>query len=550
MLRSVFLKTLRDQRWSVLIWSLIIALVTVAGYEAFKQVNPAQIASLVNNKAFVFFNDPVEVGTAAGFITFRYGFFFALVLTIFVVLIGGRLIRSEETRGSIDLLLARPISRGRLFAEKVLASVVSMLVLGVAFAIGAVIGESRLNLPVSVGGALLAGVNMSVLLFFYAMLALLISQYTQTAGAAAGMAGGIYAVAFILDGTGRVYPSVAWVRRVSPNYYYDLSKPLIANYGTNFLALSFLFGLGVLLLAVSAIVFLHRDAGSVAVLPIIGERLRPNHLRDPEHVIDAATTDRWLTSVLMRSIRTAGLALCWWTLGVFVYAAYGSGIAKSSEQQLRDALKGSSLASKLFGEALLASNNGFLSLIVFTFVAIIVFLYALTRAGSWPSDQDNGRLDMVLSTPHPRWEVALHSYVAALIGFAVLVIATVVGVVLASWGTNLTIDAGRVFAASIALLAPMALIAGAVYALGARLRSSTVMGIVGAYLALAFFMDLLRSLLNLPSWVLHLSVFNAYGQPMLSGVNWTSFGVMLGLAVLFTGAGIYLFQTGDLRQGG
>ena len=550
MFRSVFLKTLRDQRWPVLIWSVIITLVTVAGYEAFKQVNPTQIASLANNKAFVFFNDPVEVGTASGFVTFRYGFFFSLVLCIFVVILGGRLLRGEESRGSLDLLLARPLSRGRLFIEKVLAIVVSILMLGLAFSIGALIGEDRLHLTVSVNGALMAGANVSVLLFFYAMLALFISQYTQTPSSAAGMAGGIYALAFILDGTGRVYPSASWVRRVSPNYYYDLSKPLISSYGTNAAALLLLLILGLVLLALSAVVFLRRDVGSVAELPFIGGRLRADHQQAAERVLDRSAHDRWLTSVLMRALRAAAPALGWWTLGIFIYAAYGSGIAKSSEDQLREALKGSPLVSKMFGDALLQSNNGFLSLIVFLFAAIIAMLYALIRANQWPSDQDNGRLDMVLSTPHARWKVALQSYLAAFVAFLVLAVATGTGVMAASWATHLTIDAGRVYGASLAFIPPMALIAGAVYALGARLRSGTVLGIVGSYLVLAFFMDLLRSLLNFPSWVDNLSIFNAYGQPMLDGVRWTASGTMLGLAILFIAIGVYLFQIGDLRQGG
>jgi len=105
-------------------------------------------------------------------------------------------------------------------------------------------------------------------------------------------------------------------------------------------------------------------------------------------------------------------------------------------------------------------------------------------------------------------------------------------------------------AASLALVPPMALVASAVYALGARLRSTIDLEIVGGYLGIAFFMDLLRSALKLPNWTQHLSIFTAYGTPIADGVNWTSISVMLLLAALFTGIGVYLFQTGDIRQGG
>ncbi len=79
--------------------------------------------------------------------------------------------------------------------------------------------------------------------------------------------------------------------------------------------------------------------------------------------------------------------------------------------------------------------------------------------------------------------VALESYAAALIGFIVVALANAIGIVVAASATQLSVDAGRVFAASLALVPPMAVIAGVVYALGARLRSGAVVGIVGSTLA-------------------------------------------------------------------
>jgi len=551
MFRSIFMKTLREQRWAVLVWSLLLLIVMVVGYEAYNQVNPAEIASLVQNPAFKFLNDPVEVGTPSGLVTFRYGFFFSLILSIFAVMIGGRLLRGEETRGSLDLILAGPRSRRDVLLEKVGASALSLLILGLAYGVGAMLGEAYLGVPVTVAGGLLAGLNLSLLLFFYAMLALFASQYTRSASAAAGIAGGMYGMFFVLDGTGRIYPSVAWVRRLSPNYYYDLSKPLITNYGTNVGALLLLLLLGLILFGGSLALFTRRDVGSVATLPFVGARgVRHTDALTPEGEIDRTARDPWLRSVLAHSLRFAGPALGWWSLGVFIYALYGAAITNSSSTQLRDVFQGSSVFNQLVGPTLMASNNGFVAFIVFLFIAIVLLIYALVRANEWVSDQDNGRLDIVLSTPQPRWKVAVQSYCATLINCVILALALAGGVALGAVATNLKLDMGNVFVASFALLPPMALVAGAVYALGARLRSTVVMSIVGGYLGVAFFIDLLWSYLGLPRWVHHLSLFSDYGTPMIDGVNWASSLTMLVLALLAAGIGVYLFHTGDLRQGG
>lgn len=551
MLRSIFRKTLREQRWALVIWSALVVLILVAVYASLSQIDVSQLGNLAQNRAYAFLSDPVATDTASGYVTFKYGFSFSLMLSIFAMLVGSRLVRGEEARGSMDLLLATPHSRAGLLREKVLATVVGVSVLGVAFGVGALLGEASQHDPASVGGAVLAGFDLSLLLFFYAMLALFISQYTRTAGAAAGATGALYALFFVLDGTGRAYPDLAWVQRLSPNYYYGLSKPLIPSYGTNFGAMALLLALGLLLLAGSRAIFLRRDMGAVATLPF--QRMRRNSTAtaaSPDAQIERAARDPWLRSVLARSLRASGPALGWWMLGVFLYTAYGAGIVKSSEQQLRDAIAGSPAFAQLFGANLLATDNGFVSLVVFLIVSIAAMLHALIRANTWPADQDNGRLDIVLSTPQPRWRVALQWYGTAVIGFILLALASALGVIVGAAATHLTLDTGRVFAASLSLVPPMALIAGAVYALGARLRSAIDLEIVGAYLGIAFFMDLLGDTLHLPGWVRHLSLFTAYGSPIVNGVNWTGVGVMLFLAALFTGIGVYLFQTGDMRQGG
>jgi ABC-2 type transport system permease protein len=217
---------------------------------------------------------------------------------------------------------------------------------------------------------------------------------------------------------------------------------------------------------------------------------------------------------------------------------------------MRDAFKGSKELNKLLGKDLLATNAGLISLFVFLLITIVALLYALVRANAWVSDQDNGRLDMLLSTPQPRWKVATQSFGATLIAFVVLTLALALGITLGAVATGLSLSLGKVFGASLALLPPMALVAGAVYALGARFRSNVVLGAVGGYLGAAFFFDLLWAYLGLPGWLHNLSIFSAYGTPIVDGVNWLASLVMLALAAIATVAGIYLFQTGDLRQGG
>src|SRR3954471_13331702 len=105
MLRSIFGKTLREQRWALLIWSTLVVLMLVAVYAGLSKIDLSQFGNLLQNRAYVFMSDPVATDTAAGYVTFKYGFTFSLALSIFALIVGSRLVRGEEARGSLDVIL-------------------------------------------------------------------------------------------------------------------------------------------------------------------------------------------------------------------------------------------------------------------------------------------------------------------------------------------------------------------------------------------------------------------------------------------------------------
>src|SRR5258708_16366713 len=108
------------------------------------------------------------MNTAGGYIPFRYmETIWPLLLSIWPILAGARLVRGEEERGTMDVLLATSQSRARLLLEKVGALFLALLVIAVLFALGLVGGEAGLG-----GGhvnfvrALLAALDLSLLALF------------------------------------------------------------------------------------------------------------------------------------------------------------------------------------------------------------------------------------------------------------------------------------------------------------------------------------------------------------------------------------------------
>ncbi|MEO7000206.1 MAG: hypothetical protein ABI068_00215, partial [Ktedonobacterales bacterium] len=423
------------------------------------------------------------------------------------------------------------------------ALALALLLIGLILALGALAGEAALGASyVNVGGALLMGLNVSLITFFFAMLALAIGQCVRHASAAAGIAGGILALSYLLDGTGLTIQNGEWLRRISPYYYYSISKPLIPTYGANFGAMLVLLALGVGFAALSFALWLRRDIGGVA-LP--SWQIIPQ--RTPQQALAQAGRDVSMRAVWLRSLASQRAATFWWIVGLGIWAVWMTLLAQNVEQQLAKILSGSPEAAKLFGGSSITTNAGFISALVFTFLPVATVFFALTQATAWSSDLDRGRVEITLGEPISRWRMTLERFGATLITLILAPLAIWLCVLIAAQIAGLNLDVGNVAAASFGII-PLELLAAALaYALAGRMTSGIALGIIGGLVAISYFMNFLQSILKLPDWLVSLSIFRQYGQPVLNGASWGPWLGMVALAAILLGVGVFQFSRVDVR---
>src|SRR5690348_9993590 len=123
-LNSVFLKSLRDFRIAILGWGIGMGLMMYAVLSAVSSLigtTPQARADLVSLAyQFSWLSEPVAVSTPGGYATWKYGFTI-LVMALWPLLVGARMLRGEEQRGSMDALLSLPRGRLRVALEKLAA---------------------------------------------------------------------------------------------------------------------------------------------------------------------------------------------------------------------------------------------------------------------------------------------------------------------------------------------------------------------------------------------------------------------------------------------
>jgi ABC-2 type transport system permease protein len=550
MFRTVWSKTLRDHRIPLFSWGIGLGFLMLIEFAAYAQQDAASTASIIQlAQSMRFIGDPVALNTLSGFVTWRILDLFAPAsLAVWAILAGARMVRGEEERNSLDLLLAIPISRSRLLLEKLLALVLALLLIGILVGIGIIAGQASVKVPIEVGRALLTGLNISLFSLFFAALALCLAQFLRTQRAAAGLAGGLLALSIVIDGTGLTIENGTWLERFSPLYYYANNKPLITTYASHPDDTAILF-IGIILLCVlSSILFIRRDTGNVA-FPIAAVQSSTTQKNNRNRALEHAQKNIFIRTVGLRSLQAQSGTAFWWLISIIAYTLWVTTLTPSILKPLQDIVKGNPTYAQIFSGQNIATNSGFLGVIIFQIVPLLAVAFIFTQALKWSSDLDAGRFELILGTQKTRTRI-LSEHFAVVLLFAVLTpFFTWLAVLLGAQLVNVRVDTGHIAAASFSMLPLELLVATAVYICAERLRSSVILTLVTIYLTCAYCLELLRSLVHLPEWLLSLSIFHAYGNPIMDGWNWQSNAIMLGIALVLLLIGIFQFRQSDIQRG-
>src|SRR5260370_16641869 len=154
MFRTIWSKSLRDYRVPILSWGIGLGLLMAIIFAGATPALRDAYASVA--QSFRFFGDPYAVQTSEGFITTPLlEVTLPILFSFFPILAGARMVRGEEERGTMDVLLATPQPRTRVILETLVPLIIALLLLAVLMALGTIAGESAANTQMHFGIALL-----------------------------------------------------------------------------------------------------------------------------------------------------------------------------------------------------------------------------------------------------------------------------------------------------------------------------------------------------------------------------------------------------------
>ncbi|TXH30462.1 MAG: hypothetical protein E6Q91_05145 [Actinobacteria bacterium] len=259
---TLTLRTLRDRWRSTFGWGLGLVLIGIMqlavypsvatsseGMQAFVDQWPEALQEAFGLDAYT---------TGAGFLNAEmFSMMIPLVLIAIATTAAAAATAGEEERGTADLLLSLPVSRGRVMAAKVLAGVIAVVLVAAATWLAIAVGAPLVDLEIG-AGELAAGFVMTTLLgLFFGAVTLLVGAATGKRTVALGVGVGLALAAFLLNA---LAPMADWLepwQDASPFQWALGNEPLLN--GIDWPMAALLLGLSIALVVITDFVYHRHD---------------------------------------------------------------------------------------------------------------------------------------------------------------------------------------------------------------------------------------------------------------------------------------------------
>jgi len=480
----------------------------------------AQVARFADDPAVRMLQGvPRAVDTVGGFVVWDAGWFMALIVGIWALLATTRLLRDEEDKGRADVVLATAVHPVRLLLVQL--GVIGAMLLAVAVTVWLSLVALGLDPAASLlFGAGLAGVGASS-----AAVAAVAAQLFDVRRRAVAVASAALAGMYVLRMIGSSDDSREVVLLLTPFGWMDGLRAFSGERWTGLLPLVLA---PTLLVALAVRERGRRDTG--------GSRFAGHDRHAPRvHLLGNPAAFGWRLGQGVLAAWVVGVAVLSLVFGTLLPSVVD--LLEEDEEYVR--------ALEQLGVDLTSPVEGFLALLAVT-MALVFALFVSWRIGALRAEEGSGRLEHLLVRPVVRWRWLTMSALQAVAAAVVVVVAAGAGVWVGAVVAGAEVSAGQALVPMLTTLPVVVLFTGiAVLSLGAVPRLT--IGLPVGLAVLTYLLDLLQTVLDLPSAVMDLSPFRWLPTPPDD-----SFAPVPALVLVLLGAasaalGIVLFARRDVQ---
>jgi ABC-2 type transport system permease protein len=171
--------------------------------------------------AFFSTGSVMEMFTPSGYLNLEFFSYMTIVIGIFVVLAGGGLLAGDEENGTLDLILAHPVSRSVLFIGRLVAFLLATIAILALTWIGFAIAAPSTVMDLTLGQLALPLVSLFGILAIFGSLALLLSMLLPSQRLAAMTSGIVMVASYFINAMSKINDDLEPIAKLLPFRYYQ-----------------------------------------------------------------------------------------------------------------------------------------------------------------------------------------------------------------------------------------------------------------------------------------------------------------------------------------
>jgi ABC-2 type transport system permease protein len=265
-MRAILWWGLWERKWSMLWWSVGIAVYILINLSVYKTIQGSQeqlnqALQTLPTAAKALFTQTGSFLTPVGYLDSKiYYLILPMLLGILAIGLGSSLLSKEEQSGTLELLLARPMSRTKLLTSKLAVGLIVIVVVGLAVLVVTALSAKAFGIVVPTRYVVAVTILAVLLSVLFGTISFAFSAIGGLGrGASSGIAAFLLLAGYVASSFEGLVHWLRWPAKLLPYHYYQTSAVLTGTYNW-WNATYFVVGIAVFVL-LAFIGFRRRDIG-------------------------------------------------------------------------------------------------------------------------------------------------------------------------------------------------------------------------------------------------------------------------------------------------
>jgi ABC-2 type transport system permease protein len=259
MLKSITSKTVFEKRWSMIAWFVGLLLTTVLIMLLFPTLRDTFGKALndVPDSIKGILGDASTYQRINGFIDIQVLAQMVFMTIVYAIILFTGVIAGDENDGTLQTLLSNPVSRTRVYFEKLAGASILLFIVNASIFFGTWLGAAIVSESVDLPKLALACLMLYLVTFVFGIIGFALGAVTGKRGLAGALAGTLAFVSYLISNLAPTVDALKTVNKFSPYEYFN--KPSILDNGVQMGDVLILVSISVVFIVIGYTVFTKRD---------------------------------------------------------------------------------------------------------------------------------------------------------------------------------------------------------------------------------------------------------------------------------------------------